>query len=64
MTFEQRPIVRVLADHGLVVSFAEARRLIGQNCVKVNNKVVGLDASVEPGDSVQILNREAIRIGR
>jgi len=57
-------LVRAMADHGMVVSFAEARRLIGKNCVKVNNKVVSLDASVEPGDSVQIGNKEAIRIGK
>ena len=57
-------LVRAMADHGMVVSFAEARRLIGKNCVKVNNKLVGLDTTVIPGDSVQILNREAIQIGK
>ena len=59
----KQTLVRTLIDHGMVLSFAEARRLIGQNCVKVNNKVaIDLDVLVESGDNIQVGNKKRFKL--
>lgn len=57
-------LVKTLANERLVMSCSEARRVIAQGGVKINNEsITDLDAEVQPGDIVQIGKREAKRIG-
>lgn len=56
-------LVRKMAEEGLIRSFSEGRRVIIQGGVKVNDVAVSdLDAEVEPGDTIQLGKREAIRL--
>lgn len=57
-------LVQAMAKERMVISCSMARRAIFQGAVKINNETVtDLNAEVQPGDTVQIGKREAIRIG-
>ena len=57
-------LVKTMAEEGLVVSCSQARRVICQGGVKVNDVTISdLDAEVKPGDTIQLGKRRSVTIG-
>jgi tyrosyl-tRNA synthetase len=55
-------IIDILVDTKLASSRSEARRLVEQKGVKVNDQVVGLESQAGPGDVIQVGKRKFLKL--
>jgi tyrosyl-tRNA synthetase len=55
-------LIDVLVEHSLVSSKSEARRLIGQNGIKLNDKAVTTDDAVAEEGVVKVGKRKFLKI--
>ncbi|HEY1420427.1 MAG TPA: tyrosine--tRNA ligase [Candidatus Dormibacteraeota bacterium] len=55
-------LVGVLVEGGLAKSRGDARRLVDQGGVRINNEKVGMDATLKDGDVLQAGKRNFVRI--
>ncbi len=62
VTKVSKPIVDLLVDLGAAASKSEARRLVEQNGVRVNDETADLESTAKAGDTIQVGKRRFYRL--